>query len=165
MQVPIIPDTWESLEEKVALLAREQGKNILAADIVSSGDSARMAGLIVRDTLLQVEYALYTNMTSLTDRRLIYQMFQNSGTMIGIYGKKEFQAFFWKLFGWSLNMRKEAFDILEKEVIRNYKQYIENKVPLGRYEDPIDIKLGVSLIEREISFLRDLFYEERIMYY
>lgn len=165
MQVPIIPDTWESLEEKVALLAREQGKNILAADIVSSGDSARRAGLIVRETLMQVEYALYTNMTSLTDRRLIYKMFQKSGTMIGIYGKKEFQAFFWKIFGWSLDVRKEAFDILEKEVVRNYKQYIENKVPLGRYEDPIDMNAGIWLIKREILFLRDLFYEERMVYY
>jgi hypothetical protein len=165
MQVPIIPDTWESLEEKVAFLAREQGKNILAADIVSSGESARKAGLVIRETLMKVEYALYTSITSLSDRRVIYQMFQTNQTMIWAYAKKEFQMFFGKLFGWYLDESRKALNTLERETIRNYKQYIENKLQLGRYEDPIDINVGIRLIQREISFLKENLCEEREVYY
>ena len=165
MQVPIIPDTWESLEEKVAFLAKEQGKNILAADIVSSGKSAQKAGLIIRETLMKVEYALYTSITSLSDRRVIYQIFQTNQTMIWVYAKTEFQIFFGKLFGWYQDERVKSLDILEKEILGNYKQYIENKPQLWRYEDPIDMNAGIWLIQREILFLKQNLCEEREMYY
>jgi hypothetical protein len=64
-----------------------------------------------------------------------------------------------------LDERREALNTLERETIRNYKQYIENKLQLGRYEDPIDINVGIRLIQREISFLKENLCEESEVYY